>query len=267
MAERLAPLGYYKWHWQSWRANRKVQRMSYIERGIYRELLDECWAEGFIPDDIEKLADICGCPSEVMANAWQVLSKCFANAGNGFLYNERLEQERTDMDRTRANRARAGAAGGRAKATNGAGSDGNSLANASKCQSNASNSHIEEKRREENKPPNPQGGDGGRKIREDKTPYQEIVAAYREALPHLPQPDDAANWNKTRRGYVKARWDESAKRQSLDWWRRYFNHVAKSAFLTGKTPEQFEATFDWLMKPTNMQKVIEGNYHKVLNHG
>lgn len=149
MADRLAPLGYYKWHWQSWRANRKVQRMSYIERGIYRELLDECWAEGFIPDDIEKLADICGCPTEVMANAWQVLSKCFANAGNGFLYNERLEQERTDMDRTRANRARAGAAGGRAKATNGAGSDGNSLANASKCQANASNSHIEEKRREE----------------------------------------------------------------------------------------------------------------------
>lgn len=151
MTDRLAPLGYYKWHWQTWRANRKVQRMNYIERGLYRELLDECWAEGFIPDDIEKLADICGCPVDVLANAWQVLSKCFANAGNGFLYNERLEQERTDMDKTRANRARAGAAGGRAKASNGAALDGNCQANASNSLANASKSHIEEKRREEKK--------------------------------------------------------------------------------------------------------------------
>lgn len=151
MPGRLEPLGYYKWHWQTWRANRRVQRMSYIERGLYRELLDECWSEGFIPDDIERLADICGCPVEVMANAWQMLSKCFANAGNGFLYNERLEQERTDMDRTRANRARAGAAGGRAKASNGAVSDANCQANASNGLANASKSHIEEKRREENK--------------------------------------------------------------------------------------------------------------------
>lgn len=151
MTDRLAPLGYYKWHWQTWRANRKVQRMNYIERGLYRDLLDECWAEGFIPDDIEKLADICGCPVDVLANAWQVLSKCFANAGNGFLYNERLEQERTDMDKTRANRARAGAAGGRAKSSNGAASDGNCQANASNGLANASKSHIEEKRREEKK--------------------------------------------------------------------------------------------------------------------
>lgn len=41
-------LPYYRWHWRDYRANRKVQRMTYIERGLYRELLDECWAEGFI---------------------------------------------------------------------------------------------------------------------------------------------------------------------------------------------------------------------------
>lgn len=116
-------------------------------------------------------------------------------------------------------------------------------------------------------PPNPQGGDGGRKVKIDETPYQEICEAYRAALPSLPQPDDARNWNKTRKGYVKARWDENESRQSVDWWQRYFGYVARSAFLTGKTPEAFEATFDWLVKPTNMQKVCEGNYHKVVKHG
>lgn len=116
-------------------------------------------------------------------------------------------------------------------------------------------------------PPNPQGGDGGRKVKADETPYQDICEAYRGALPSLPQPDDAKNWNKTRKGYVKARWDENESRQSVDWWQRYFGYVARSSFLTGKTPEAFEATFDWLVKPTNMQKVCEGNYHKVVKHG
>lgn len=114
-------------------------------------------------------------------------------------------------------------------------------------------------------PPNPQGGTKTKRV--DETPYEAIADAYRANLSTLPQPTDVEEWNKTRKGYVKARWDESEKRQNIDWWNRYFAYVAKSAFLTGKTPEQFEATFDWLVKPTNMQKVIEGNYHKVVNHG
>lgn len=108
-------LPYYKWFWQDWRANRAVQRMTYIQRGLYRELLDECWAEGFIPDDIEKLADICGCPAEVMADAWQVLSKCFVAAGDGVLINEKLHTLRTDKDAERARKAANGSAGGKAK--------------------------------------------------------------------------------------------------------------------------------------------------------
>lgn len=125
----------------------------------------------------------------------------------------------------------------------------------------------EEKRREEKDiPPNPQGDEGGRKVKIDETPYQEILEAFRLHLPNMPQPEDAKAWNKTRKAAVKARYDENEKRQNPAWWQKYFGHVAKSAFLTGKTPENFEATFDWLMKPTNMQKVIEGNYHKVINH-
>jgi hypothetical protein len=116
-------------------------------------------------------------------------------------------------------------------------------------------------------PPNPQKGNGGRRSKNDQTPYQDICEAYRKALPDMAQPDDAKTWNKTRKSCVKARWDEDEKRQSVDWWNRYFGYVAKSAFLTGKTPEGFEATFDWLVKPTNLQKVIEGNYHKVVKHG
>ena len=134
MIDRVLP--YYKWFWQDWRANRKIQRMSYIERGLYRELLDECWVEGFIPSDIEELADICGCPVEVMADAWQVLSKCFDVLEDGKLVNEKLHSLRTEKDVERLKKSENGKKGGIAKAI---------------AKQVPSNSHIEEKRREKKK--------------------------------------------------------------------------------------------------------------------
>ncbi|CAB4121476.1 Protein of unknown function DUF1376 [uncultured Caudovirales phage] len=126
-------LPYYKWFWQDWRANRKIQRMSYIERGLYRELLDECWVEGSIPNDVAELADICNCPVDVMADAWQVLSSCFVFI-DGLLVNEKLHSLRTEKDIERLKKAENGKKGGIAKAS---------------AKQVPSSCHIEEKRREE----------------------------------------------------------------------------------------------------------------------
>jgi uncharacterized protein YdaU (DUF1376 family) len=134
MTDRTLP--YYKWFWQDWRANRKIQRMSYIERGIYRELLDECWVEGYIPNDIKELADICGCPEDVMADAWQVLNSCFVLTQENTLINEKLHSLRTEKDVERLKKAENGKKGGLAKAI------GKQV---------PSNCHIEEKRKEEKK--------------------------------------------------------------------------------------------------------------------
>lgn len=142
----LRPLPYYKWFWQDWRSNRKIQRMSYIHRGLYRELLDECWVEGFIPNNIVNLAEICGCPEDVMANAWQVLESFFVLAEDGFLYNEKLHSLRSFKDEERLKKSVSGANGGAAKALSLKGS----VAKPSKSLAKPSNRHIEEKRREEN---------------------------------------------------------------------------------------------------------------------
>ena len=119
--------------------------MSYIERGLYRELLDECWAEGSLPNYIPELAEICGCPDDVIANAWQVLSKCFIDRGDGRLVNDKLESLRTDTDKTRLARAESGKKGAIAKQM------------PSNSQANSSNCHIEEKRREEKSTSVPNG--------------------------------------------------------------------------------------------------------------
>ena len=36
--------------------------------------------------------------------------------------------------------------------------------------------------------------------------------------------------------------------------------VTRSAFLKGDNKRNFKATFDWMIKPSNYQKIIEGNY-------
>ena len=114
------PLPYYRWYPSDYRLSRHAQRLTYIERGLYRELLDECWLEGCIPDDLAQLADICNCPIGVMRRAWAKLKELFepiTGMDGILLKNRRLELERTIQDRRRAQTKAAGALGGKAKQT------------------------------------------------------------------------------------------------------------------------------------------------------
>lgn len=97
----------------------------------------------------------------------------------------------------------------------------------------------------------------------DSCPQQQIIDLYHEALPTGRQ---VREWTPARAAALRSRWRESQKRQSLDWWRRFFAYCGQSAFLTGQvsTPgrKPFELSLDWLIKPENMAKVIEGAYHE-----
>lgn len=95
-------------------------------------------------------------------------------------------------------------------------------------------------------------------------PHQEIIALYHELLPTGTQ---VRVWNDTREKALQARWREDAKRQDLEWWRRFFAYVAESEFLTGQTQpangrDPFVVSLDWLISPQNFAKTIEGKYHR-----
>lgn len=93
-------------------------------------------------------------------------------------------------------------------------------------------------------------------------PHAEIIALYHEALPTCPR---IRQWTDARKEHLRTRWREDAKRQNLDYWKRFFAHVAASPFLTGqrtgKGGRPFFAGLDWLVKSENFAKVIEGRYH------
>ncbi len=108
----LEPLPYYKWLVRDYRANRKVQRMGYLAKGFYRELLDEAWLEGSLPIDFDGLAEICGCPAKVIEKVWPEIAPCFEER-DGRLYNAKLENQRTAIDAARVKMAESGAVGGK----------------------------------------------------------------------------------------------------------------------------------------------------------
>ena len=63
-----------------------------------------------------------------------------------------------------------------------------------------------------------------------------------------------------RRQVVRRHWRSDPEKQDVGWWRRFFAYAAQSDFLTGRSGKWTACCFDWLVKPANFAKVIEGNY-------
>ncbi len=47
---------------------------------------------------------------------------------------------------------------------------------------------------------------------------------------------------------------------SLDEWRAYCQRIADSPFLTGNNDRGWKAEIDWVLKPANLAKIVEGKY-------
>lgn len=95
-------------------------------------------------------------------------------------------------------------------------------------------------------------------------PHSEIVAAYHDILPTLRR---VREWTPDRQAFLRARWREKPERQSLAWWRGFFEYVAGCPLLMGEVPGRdggapFSADLEWLVRPTNFRKVIEGKYQR-----
>jgi len=91
-----------------------------------------------------------------------------------------------------------------------------------------------------------------------RIPLAEIFDAYARCLPSLPQLriiDDS------RKAMVRSRWNADERFQSVEFWERFFLNVSSSDFLMGRTDRPWTGCcFDWLLKPANFRKIVEGNY-------
>lgn len=95
-------------------------------------------------------------------------------------------------------------------------------------------------------------------------PHTEIIALYHELLP---MGTTIRDWTPARQKALQARWNEKPERQSLDWWRKFFDYMARSRFLTGKVDPApgrsvFRVSLPWTVKAENFAKITEGEYHR-----
>jgi hypothetical protein len=95
-----------------YRASDKVRLMDHETRGIYREVLDEIWVTGSVPNDPEKIAKLLHIPFEAVLQAWPQISDCLIPTKHDpdRLTSERMEEERRYRNRIRLEKVKAGRA-------------------------------------------------------------------------------------------------------------------------------------------------------------
>lgn len=100
-------------------------------------------------------------------------------------------------------------------------------------------------------------------------PHEKIIALYHECLPMLPT---VRIWSEDRRKTLAARWRTlvndkgyQSEEEGLGWFKRLFGYIRRSRFLAGETPQKEGHTWrpdlEWIIKPKNLTKIIEGKYH------
>jgi uncharacterized protein YdaU (DUF1376 family) len=104
--------------------------------------------------------------------------------------------------------------------------------------------------------------------------HQAVIDLYHQHLPTLRRVEV---WNDARKGYLRQRWRDialelSAEKQvteevMFDYWARLFGYVGESKFLMGKVNDKsgrvFTADLEWILKPSNFAKIVEGKYHGI----
>ena len=88
-----------------------------------------------------------------------------------------------------------------------------------------------------------------------EVPYQKVVDLWNQTTEGLPKVKALSN---TRRTAINRIWSESNK--SLEQIEKAFRQVQSSDFLTGRSGGWTGCGFDWVVKPANWLKIIEGNY-------
>ncbi len=85
-------------------------------------------------------------------------------------------------------------------------------------------------------------------------PYRQIIDAYNESCGSLPK---ATKLTDKRKRAIRSC---MAQGFTADEMCRAFRFAASTPFLTGENDRRWRANFDFIIKPDNMQKILEGAY-------
>jgi|GEM_PF-2987034 len=255
-----------------------TQDMSCEEVGAYIRLLMYQHQHGFIPNDTERMMRITGIFStERFEMVWQTVKQKFNQDGN-HLVNQRLAKESTDRALSKPKKYAASVFAGLVSSAKSLTKDQmfqikksfviddflnyeepemnikirewfqnlvnqmvNNLANGN----GDANAIVNEDKGKE--------GTGEKPIPQPKIEFQKIIQLFNSMCPNLPS---VQKLTPQRTAALKNRIQEVGLSGLGD----VFQKVSSSSFLNGENDKGWQADFDWILKPANFQKIIEGKY-------
>jgi hypothetical protein len=97
-------------------------------------------------------------------------------------------------------------------------------------------------------------------VRESKADYQQIIDLFNTICKSFPS---VRSLSDARKKAIKARLNT----YTVDDFRLCFENAEASSFLKGGNNRNWTANFDWLIKDSNMAKVLDGNYNDAKDVG
>lgn len=245
---------------------RDTRGLSPLRHGVYLLALIYCWdSKDPMPLDEQECAGICNCRSADEIEALRyVLNRFFVRMDDGH-YNKRIQVEIERSEAISRERSEAGRKGYQAKAKQ---LLSKSLAKAKQVPLSPSPSPSPSS----NPSQEVQQATLARAQEHPECPHLEVLKAWSESLPALPAHEPAL-WKGTRQAHLRARWRETAalkgwktQDEGIRYFRKLFEYIGSSRFLTGKVNGKgdrpaFQAELEWVVKPGNWAKIIEGKYH------
>lgn len=223
------------------------------EIGVYTRLLMSEWVNGPLPNEESRLARAAGCTLHRFKNSWGQVKLKFQKTDDGFLYNSRLEEVRIKQkeyeERQRVK--------GQKSAEKRWGEQVTTVkpqlqpTHKPKGNSSISSSSIESI--------NTLSSES--EIR--TCPHSKIIEAYNRILGASLVQVRPKLWNGKRAQALQARWREDPKRQNVEWWEGLFKYIRDQCpFMTGENDKKWRTDLEWIVKASNMPKILEGKYEK-----
>lgn len=217
------------------------------QHGAYLLILMTMWQhDGKLPNDPVKLARISRMTTTKFRPVWGEISRFFL-VEDDKITNPRLTKERKKAAEKSTKRAAAGRAGGQAKALK---DNEARLANAMPLPQHSSDTRVQKEEEDTNVS---MSGAAHRPLDDiSKAVHDYNDAAQRAKWPVVTKLTDA------RRRALRSRLRDCG---GNDGWKAAISRAEASDFLCGRSANPWTGFgFDWIAKPTNFTKLIEGNY-------
>lgn len=256
-------MNYYKRHIGDYAA--KAGHLTPLEHGVYTLILDAYYNREEAPTKQEATRWARARTREEKLAVDAVLEEFFDDVDGKFVQ-KRVEEELEAFRLRREVNRKLGAKGGKAKRQ--ASGKRNASESLSDAEANDKPSHKPLAISQEatdvasiestvvDLSPEPAGPDSDDGM--PRCPTKRIIGLYHEVLPELPPVQEFPEASVK---MLRQRWRSDPERQSLDWWRGFFEYVSRCPFLMGERTE-FTADLLWLVRPTNFAKVVNGNYEE-----